>query len=46
MDNASTKKSNAVKNKQEEWEKKGLTIIYLPTYSPQLNIIENLCGFI
>ncbi|MBC6477595.1 MAG: transposase [Hormoscilla sp. GM7CHS1pb] len=39
MDNASIHMSNAVKNKQEEWEKKCLTIFYLPTYSPQLNII-------
>ncbi|MBC6477315.1 MAG: transposase [Hormoscilla sp. GM7CHS1pb] len=46
MDNASTHTSNAVKNKQEEWEKKGLTIFYLPTYSPQLNIIEILWRFI
>jgi len=40
MDNASIPRSNAVKNKQEEWEKKALTIFYLPTYSPELNIIE------
>jgi len=33
IDNASTHTSNAVKNKQEEWAKKGLTIFYLPTYS-------------
>ncbi|MBC6481291.1 MAG: IS630 family transposase [Hormoscilla sp. GM7CHS1pb] len=46
MDNASTHTSNAVKNKQEEWEKKELTIFYLPTYSPQLNIIEILWRFI
>ena len=46
MDNASMHTSNAVKNKQAEWEQKGLTIFYLPTYSPQLNIIEILWRFI
>jgi len=46
MDNASIHTSNAVKNKQEEWEKKALTIFYLPTYSPELNIIEILWRFI
>ena len=47
MDNASMHTSNAVKNKQEEeWKKKGLTIFYLPTYSPELNIIEILWRFI
>jgi len=46
MDNASIHTSNAVNNKQKEWEQKGLTIFYLPTYSPQLNIIEILWRFI
>ncbi len=46
LDNSSIHTSNAFKDKQEEWEKKGLIIFFLPTYSPELNIIEILWRFI
>lgn len=46
VDNASIHTSNAFLAKQEEWKEKGLTIFFLPTYSPQLNIIEILWRFI
>lgn len=42
MDNAPWHKSEAVRNKQEQWSQKGLYLFYLPTYSPQLNLIETL----
>lgn len=37
--------SKAIKKKMPEWESKGLQIFYLPTYSPQLNLIEILWRF-
>jgi transposase len=46
IDNASIHTSNAFLEKQAEWEVKGLTIFFLPTYSPELNIIEILWRFI
>jgi transposase len=46
IDNASIHTSNAFLAKQSEWEEKGLTIFFLPTYSPELNIIEILWRFI
>ena len=42
MDQASIHLTNLLKDKQEEWKEKGLTIFFLPTYSPQLNLIEIL----
>jgi transposase len=42
MDQASIHLTNLLKEKQEEWKEKGLTIFWLPTYSPQLNLIEIL----
>lgn len=33
-------------DKEEEWANKGLEIFFLPTYSPELNIIEILWRFI
>ena len=42
IDNASVHTSNAVKEKLEEWEARGLTLYFLPPYSPQLNLIEIL----
>ena len=38
--------SNNFMDKQAEWKEKKLTIFFLPTYSPQLNIIEILWRFI
>ncbi len=46
IDNATTHTSIKFKDKIESWEDKGLYIIYLPTYSPELNIIEILWRFI
>lgn len=42
MDNAPWHKSKLVIAKQTEWNEKGLYLFYLPTYSPQLNLIETL----
>ncbi len=46
IDNAPTHTSKKFLSKIKELEKKGLFIKYLPTYSPQLNIIEILWRFI
>lgn len=46
LDNSSIHTSNALLDKQEEWKEKGLTFFFLPTYSPELNIIEILWRFI
>jgi transposase len=40
LDNAPVNTSAAVQAKRSEWEKRGLTLYYLPPYSPQLNLIE------
>jgi len=45
LDNAPTHTSNLFQNNIEEWEEKGLTLYFLPTYSPQLNRIEILWKF-
>jgi transposase len=42
LDNAPWHTAQALKNKTEEWESKGLYLFYLPPYSPQLNYIEIL----
>jgi transposase len=42
LDNASVHTSKAIAEKCEEWEKKGLTLYFIPRYSPQLNLIEIL----
>ena len=42
MDNSSVHQNNLLWDKEEEWAKKGLDVFFLPTYSPQLNIIEIL----
>ena len=45
IDNASIHTSNKFTAMLEVWEDKGLTIFYLPPYSPQLNPIEQLWKF-
>jgi transposase len=40
IDNASIHTSDEFNSNIEDWEEKGLTIYRLPTYSPELNIIE------
>lgn len=42
LDNASLHKSKKVKTKIPEWQDGNLYIIYLPPYSPHLNIAETL----
>ena len=45
MDNASFHTSQAVEDHIMEWEAKGLTLFFLPPYSPELNLIEILWRF-
>lgn len=45
LDNASVHTSAFFKNKLEQWNDKGLKVFYLPTYSPELNLIEHLWRF-
>ena len=40
MDNSSIHQNNLFWDKEDEWREKGWEIFFLPTYSPQLNIIE------
>jgi transposase len=42
IDNAPIHTSKAVSEKFREWEKKGLTLYFIPRYSPELNLIEIL----
>lgn len=42
IDNAPIHTSRAVAAKFRDWEKRGLTLFFLPPYSPQLNLIEIL----
>lgn len=42
IDRAPWHTSWAVLDKITEWENKGLHLVYLPTYSPHLNLIETL----
>jgi transposase len=46
IDNAPMHTSNAFEDKMPEWKAKGLFIQRLPTYSPELNLIEILWRFI
>ena len=46
IDNASFHRSKKFKENIPKWANRGLTILYLPPYSPQLNIIEILWKFI
>jgi len=38
--------SKKFKAKLKSWKKRGLTVKYLPTYSPELNLIEIVWRFI
>ena len=42
LDNASTHRSAAFRDRLPYWESQGLTLFYLPPYSPELNRIEIL----
>ena len=46
MDQASIHTSDAILDKFEEWHERNLRIFTLPTYSPQLNLIEILWRFL
>lgn len=46
LDNAPWHKSKYVQAKIDQWELKGLFLLFLPTYSPHLNKIETLWRFI
>ncbi len=46
VDNASVHTSAAFQEEIPKWEKRGLSIFYLPKYSPELNLIEILWRFI
>jgi len=46
VDQSSIHTSDAVLDKIEEWLERGITIFVLPSYSPQLNLIEILWRFI
>jgi hypothetical protein len=45
LDNASFHTSGMVQDKIKEWEEKKLFLYYLPSYSPQLNMIERVWQF-
>ncbi len=45
LDQASIHTSDAMIEKLEEWQRKKLELFWLPTYSPQLNLIEILWKF-
>lgn len=42
LDNASIHRSKLFKENIEKWEEMNLHLLYLPTYSPELNLIEIL----
>jgi transposase len=42
LDNAPINVSKAVMERRESWEKRGLTLYFIPRYSPELNLIEIL----
>jgi transposase len=46
LDNASFHKSAKFKENIAKWANRGITLLYLPPYSPELNIIEILWKFI
>ena len=45
IDNAPIHRSKVFQKKIAEWQQKKLEILWLPTYSPQLNLIETLWRF-
>ena len=46
LDNASIHRSNKFKQESIKWAERGLSLFYLPPYSPQLNAIEILWKFV
>lgn len=45
LDNAPIHRSKAFEKKIAQWQQQKLKIFWLPTYSPQLNLIETLWRF-
>ena len=45
LDNAPTHTSNKFQDNIQEWKEKGLTLYFIPPYSPELNRIEILWRF-
>ena len=46
VDQSSIHTSDAILEKRQEWQERNLTIFELPSYSPELNLIEILWRFI
>jgi len=46
VDQSSIHISDAILDKLEEWQERQITIFVLPSYSPQLNLLEILWRFI
>ena len=44
MDQAPIHTSYAMQDKRQEWAERHLEIFELPSYSPELNLIEILCA--
>lgn len=42
LDNATPHKANIIEQARDGWAERGLTLFYLPRYSPHLNIAEHL----
>ena len=42
LDNATVHRAKLVQAKRKEWKQKGLRLLFLPSYCPHLNLIENL----
>ena len=42
LDNASIHRSGAFKAQLEKWQQRGVSLHFLPPYSPELNLIEIL----
>jgi transposase len=42
LDNAPIHRSDLFKKKQLEWQATGVALFFLPSYSPQLNLIAHL----
>jgi transposase len=42
LDNASIHRCEQVKQNRKEWRKRGLRVLFLPSYSPHLNPVERL----
>lgn len=45
MEQASSQTSDAVQDNLEEWQQRQIELFWLPSYSPQLNLIEILWRF-